>query len=96
MRDAGYRCLGGELEELPDGVEGRVVIGGGIDGQDLGDVERAVGIARDDIGEGAAAVDKELPFLMVRRSGVHRGFRCGVLDDGALNKRVRRRKSIPC
>jgi hypothetical protein len=62
---------GGKIEELADGMEGCVVIGAGVDGEDFADVEAAGGVARDDIGEGAAAVDEELPFLMVCCGGGH-------------------------
>ncbi len=70
--------MGREPEELADGVESCVVVGGGVDGEDLGDVEAATGIARDDIGERAAAVDVKLPFRWSAEAVLMAGVRCGA------------------
>jgi hypothetical protein len=55
-RKPAWRERAGALEDLPDPLHGR-----GIGGEDLGGVEAPVGRDGDAVGEGAAAVDPELP-----------------------------------
>ena len=55
------RRIGCEAQRHFDARQCRVVIALGIVGEQLGDPEMAVGIARHDIGEGAAAINPELP-----------------------------------
>ncbi len=52
---------GGDAEQLPDAGHRRVGVGAGVLRQQLVHRERAVGAARDHVGERAAAVDPELP-----------------------------------
>ncbi len=55
-RKPAWRERAGSLEDLPDPLHGR-----GVGGEDLGGVEAPVGRDADAVGEGAAAVDPELP-----------------------------------
>ncbi len=57
----GIDSPGRKTEQVADARHGRVAILLGVVGQQLVRDERAVGIARHDVGEGAAAVDPELP-----------------------------------
>ena len=52
-----------EIEDLADALQCRIVVAAGVLREDLAGLERAVRRACDDIGEGAAAVDPELPRL---------------------------------
>jgi hypothetical protein len=58
---ARYALARRDAEQVPDAGHRGIAIARGIFGQQLVRDERAVGLARDDIGERAAAVDPELP-----------------------------------
>jgi hypothetical protein len=60
MRSAGIGCLV-DAEQVADALDGGVGIGLGVFRQKLALVQRAVGRAANDIGEGAATVDPEIP-----------------------------------
>ena len=60
---------GGNAEEQPDGFQRRVVVGAGVLRQELAGEDAAVGCACNDVGEGAAAVDPEVPFVVVGLPG---------------------------
>ena len=55
------RRAGGDAEQMADAGERRVAVMLRVFGQQLVRDDAAVGPARDDIGEGAAAIDPELP-----------------------------------
>ena len=55
------RGAGGHAEDLADAGDGGVAVALGVLGQQLGGGQPPRGVARDDIGEGAAAIDPELP-----------------------------------
>ncbi len=63
------RCPGGHVEEQPDGLQRRVVVGAGVLRQKLAGEDAAVGCACNDVGEGAAAVDPEVPLVVGRLPG---------------------------
>ena len=69
-RAGGNRRTRREPEQLADAVHRGIAVASGILGQELVGDERAVGPARDDVGERAAAIDPELPAgTGVRRHG---------------------------
>jgi hypothetical protein len=51
-----------DAEHLADAGDDRVAIAAGVLAQELVRREPSLGVARDDVGEGAAAVDPELPL----------------------------------
>ena len=57
----GQRRAARDAEQIADAGERGVLVAPGVLGEQLVGDERAVGPARDDVGEGAAAVDPELP-----------------------------------
>ena len=63
------RRPGGDVEEQPDGLQRRVVVGAGVLRQQLAGEDAAVGCACNDVGEGAAAVDPEVPLVVGRLPG---------------------------
>src|SRR5213080_2367347 len=56
-----YRLALVQVQDLPDPGEGRIAVAPGILGQQLVRGDRAVRPTGDDVGEGAAAIDPELP-----------------------------------
>ena len=60
-RMLGYRCLGRECENVANAGDGGIVILARILGQELAGDDAAVGVSGDDVGEGASAIDPELP-----------------------------------
>ena len=67
-RSAGIGAPAAEPEEAADAVQRRVRVLLGVLRQELRPVQPPVRIARDDVGEGAAAVDPEVP---ARHAGAH-------------------------
>ena len=65
------RLLGAEPEQIPDPLQRGVPVVVRVVGQELVHRERAVRRAADDVGEGAAAVDPELPACVAVRHPVH-------------------------
>ncbi len=59
----------GHVEKQADGLQRRVVIGTGVLRQQLAGEDAAVGCACNDVGEGAAAVDPEVPLVVGRLPG---------------------------
>src|SRR5690606_15746258 len=55
------RLAGAEADHPPDAFDSGIVVLAGVLRQQLGGGERAVGPAPDDVGEGASAIDPELP-----------------------------------
>ena len=64
MRSDGIGRAGGNAEEQPDGFQRRVVVGARVLRQELAGEDAAVGCACNDVGEGAAAVDPEVPLCV--------------------------------
>ncbi len=60
-RAARDRCVGGEAEHRANAGERRVAVAAGVFAQQLAGGEVPRGVARHDVGEGAAAIDPELP-----------------------------------
>ena len=58
----GDRRAGAKPEQIADRLHGGVGIGGAF-GEQFAHMQLAVGVAADDVGEGAAAVDPEIPAL---------------------------------
>src|SRR5262249_59060393 len=75
-------------DEIADALHRGVAIGLGVVGKKLVGDERAVRPASDHVGEGAAAVDPEIPAAV----GLHRRAPARVL--AALYRRLRPRRSI--
>ncbi len=75
----GNRGVGGQAEQTPDSGHGGVTIVLGIVGQQLRGPHALVGADGDDVGEGAAAIDPELPVAL-------RGL--GGLRDGRCRQRI--------
>ena len=50
-----------EAEKIADALHRRVAIGAGVLGEQLAGMQMAAGIAPDDVGEGAATIDPEVP-----------------------------------
>ena len=69
MRSDGIAAPEGDAEEQPDGLQRRVVVGAGVVRQQLAGEDAAVGCACNDVGEGAAAVDPEVPLVVARLPG---------------------------
>ena len=63
----GDRRAGGEAEQVANALDRRVAIGFRIFRQELSRMQRAFGVAADDVGEGAAAIDPEIPFFREHR-----------------------------
>jgi len=59
----GDRLIGLDAQQLTDALNGGVTVALGVLGEQLVSEQRAIGTARDDVGEGAAPVDPELPLL---------------------------------
>ncbi|MDR8763757.1 hypothetical protein FEP90_05478 [Burkholderia multivorans] len=78
----------GEAEQMADAGHGRVAILLGVLRQQLVRDERAVGPARDDVGERAAAVDPELPARGVGGNGESLSVSHGDELDASLNRRT--------
>ena len=62
----GNRLAGGQAEEIADALHGGVAIGLRILRQQLMGNQRAVGPPPDHVGEGAAAIDPEIPIVTRR------------------------------
>ena len=64
IRSTGTSAVRGNAQQAPNAGDRRVVVLLRVIGQQLVRHQRAVGLARDDIGESAAAVDPELPATL--------------------------------
>ena len=76
-RVGGNGLIGGKSQQVPDACEGGIVIVRRVIREELVGDERAVRAARDDVGEGAAAVDPEFP---ARRRLCIAGHIAGILS----------------
>ena len=59
------RRVAGQAEEVANAFKGGVLVDAGIFGEQLARMQAPVGIAADDVGEGAAPVDPEVPLAAV-------------------------------
>ena len=93
-RLGGYRGAGSKSQQVADPLHRRVAVALGILGQELVRRERAVRTTRDDVGEGAAAVDPELPHSGIRdqRTGIRGGCASGGGASSAVTARIRSRE----
>ena len=64
-------CAGFNADQAADALDGRVLVGFGILGQKLHRVEFARWRAPDDVGEGASAVDPEVPHALRHSPNLH-------------------------
>ena len=69
-----------QAEQVADALDGGVAVGAGIFGEQFARVEPAGGVAADDVGEGAAAVDPEIPPARAHRYLRYPTQRAGTLQ----------------
>jgi hypothetical protein len=84
----------GNIEQVADARDGGVAIAPGIFRQELVRGEAAVGLARDDVGERAAAVDPELPARAHRVSSSARASGPALADHSSIAPRALSRRRV--